>query len=127
MNKLDKDYKELLGNIIDTGIRKLDRTGTGTISTFGRQIRHNMADGFPLLTTKKMYFSSIVTELLWFLKGDTHLYSNHIKQAKEQISRQSFDLPTIQIQDGIHCSQGTDDIKLIDYKSHGVIKAPLSN
>ena len=73
MNKLDKQYTDLLQDIIDNGVRKEDRTGTGTISVFGRQIRHDMKDGFPLLTTKKMPWKVIVTELLWFLKGDTNI------------------------------------------------------
>ena len=73
MNKLDKAYTDLLQDILDTGTTKMDRTGTGTISVFGRQIRHNMKDGFPLLTTKKMPFKTIVTELLWFLRGDTNI------------------------------------------------------
>jgi thymidylate synthase len=73
MNKLDKDYQALLKDIIYSGRDKEDRTGTGTMSVFGRQIRHKMADGFPLLTTKKMAFRTMVTELLWFLKGDTNI------------------------------------------------------
>jgi thymidylate synthase len=73
MNKLDKDYQALLQDILDNGIEKTDRTGTGTISVFGRQIRHNMKDGFPLLTSKKMAFKTMVTELLWFLRGDTNI------------------------------------------------------
>ncbi len=73
MNKLDKQYTDLLQDIIDNGVTKQDRTGTGTISVFGRQIRHDMKDGFPLLTTKKMPFKTIVTELLWFLRGDTNI------------------------------------------------------
>jgi thymidylate synthase len=73
MNKLDKQYQTLLQDILDNGVKKEDRTGTGTISVFGRQIRHKMSDGFPLLTTKKMHFKSIVTELLWFLRGDTNI------------------------------------------------------
>jgi thymidylate synthase len=73
MNNLDKQYQALLQDIIDNGVKKSDRTGTGTISVFGRQIRHNMKDGFPLITTKKMYFKGIVTELLWFLRGDTNI------------------------------------------------------
>ena len=73
MNKLDLDYQALLQDILDNGHQKGDRTGTGTISVFGRQIRHNMKDGFPLLTTKKMYWKGIVTELLWFLRGDTNI------------------------------------------------------
>jgi thymidylate synthase len=73
MNNLDKQYTALLQDIIDNGATKQDRTGTGTISVFGRQIRHKMSEGFPLLTTKKMYFKGIVTELLWFLRGDTNI------------------------------------------------------
>ena len=73
MNKLDKDYQALLQDILDNGVEKKDRTGTGTISVFGRQIRHKMSDGFPLLTTKKMAWKQIVTELLWFLRGDTNI------------------------------------------------------
>jgi thymidylate synthase len=73
VNNLDKQYQALLQDIIDNGIEKKDRTGTGTISVFGRQIRHKMSDGFPLLTTKKMAFKTMVTELLWFLRGDTNI------------------------------------------------------
>jgi thymidylate synthase len=73
MNKLDKQYQDLLQDILDNGVTKKDRTGTGIISLFGKQIRHKMSDGFPLLTTKKMHFKSIVTELLWFLRGDTNI------------------------------------------------------
>ena len=73
MNKLDLNYQNLLQDIIDNGVEKQDRTGTGTISVFGRQIRHDMKDGFPLLTTKKMAWKTMVTELLWFLKGDTNI------------------------------------------------------
>ena len=68
MNNLDKQYQELLQDILDNGVDKSDRTGTGTRSVFGRQIRYNMQDGFPLLTTKKMAIKSIMTELKWFLK-----------------------------------------------------------
>ena len=73
MNKLDKQYQELLQDILDNGVEKEDRTGTGTLSVFGRQIRHKMSDGFPLLTTKKMAWKVMVTELLWFLRGDTNI------------------------------------------------------
>ena len=73
MNTLDKKYTDLLQDILDNGVRKMDRTGTGTLSVFGRQIRHKMSEGFPLLTTKKMYWKGIVTELLWFLRGDTNI------------------------------------------------------
>tara|TARA_B100000575_G_scaffold168174_1_gene134574 strand:+ start:2683 stop:3597 length:915 start_codon:yes stop_codon:yes gene_type:complete len=73
MNTLDKQYQELLEDILHNGVQKEDRTGTGTYSVFGRQIRHNMKEGFPLLTTKKMAWKTMITELLWFLKGDTHI------------------------------------------------------
>jgi len=73
MNNIDRQYQSLLQDILDNGVKKEDRTGTGTISVFGRQIRHNMKEGFPLLTTKKMPFKTIVTELLWFLRGDTNI------------------------------------------------------
>ena len=73
MNNLDKQYKDLLSTILLHGVVKQDRTGTGTKSIFGYTIRHNMQDGFPLLTTKKMAWKTMVTELLWFLKGDTNI------------------------------------------------------
>jgi thymidylate synthase len=73
MNNLDKKYQELLQDILDYGVEKQDRTGTGTKSIFGYTIRHNMQDGFPLLTTKKMAWKTMVTELLWFLRGDTNI------------------------------------------------------
>jgi thymidylate synthase len=73
MNNLDKQYTDLLQDILDNGVTKQDRTGTGTLSVFGRQIRHKMSEGFPLLTTKKMPFRLIATELMWFLRGDTNI------------------------------------------------------
>jgi len=73
MNDLDKQYQNLLADILISGRKKEDRTGTGTRSVFGRQIRHDMRDGFPLLTTKKMAWKTMVTELLWFLRGDTNI------------------------------------------------------
>jgi thymidylate synthase len=72
MNNLDKQYTDLLQDILDNGVKKQTRNGE-VLSVFGRQIRHKMSDGFPLLTTKKMAWKQIVTELLWFLRGDTNI------------------------------------------------------
>jgi thymidylate synthase len=73
MNNIDKQYLELVNHILRFGNTKQDRTGTGTKSIFGWQIRHSMKEGFPLLTTKKVAFKTMVTELLWFLRGDTNI------------------------------------------------------
>ena len=72
-NTLDSDYIDLLTDVLDDGVEKKDRTGTGTLSLFGRSIKHNMSDGFPILTTKKVAFKTMVTELKWFLRGDTNI------------------------------------------------------
>ena len=100
MNTIDKKYQELLQDILDNGVVKKDRTGTGTISVFGRQIRHKMSQGFPLLTTKKMAWKTMVVELIWFLRGDTNIkflldydchiwdgdaYKNYTKEVNEII------------------------------------------
>ena len=73
MNKLDEQYRGILAELLYNGKEKEDRTGPGTLSKFGMQIRHNMKDGFPLLTTKKIAVKTMMTELKWFLKGDTNI------------------------------------------------------
>ena len=100
MNNIDKQYQQLLQDILDYGVEKKDRTGTGTKSIFGYTIRHNMKEGFPLLTTKKMAWKTMVTELLWFLRGDTNIqylvqndchiwdgdaYKNYVEKIKRSI------------------------------------------
>lgn len=73
MNKLDTQYQDLLRYVIENGNNKDDRTGTGTVSIFNASIKHDMSEGFPILTTKKVAFKTMVTELKWFLKGDTNI------------------------------------------------------
>lgn len=76
-----KQYLNLLERVIETGVERSDRTGTGSVSVFGHQMRFNLRDGFPLLTTKKLHLRSITHELLWFLKGDTntaYLHENNV-------------------------------------------------
>ncbi len=69
-----KQYLELVSEVLENGIEKTDRTGTGTISIFGAQKKYDLREGFPLVTTKKVHFHSVIYELLWFLKGTTNIY-----------------------------------------------------
>ena len=78
-----KQYHKLLNHILENGIQKGDRTGTGTISTFGYQMRFDLSEGFPLLTTKKLHLKSIIHELLWFIKGETNI--KYLKDNNEKI------------------------------------------
>jgi len=73
-----KQYLELVSHVMENGVMKQDRTGTGTKSVFGYQMRFDLNDGFPLVTTKKLHLKSIIYELLWFLKGDTNI--NYLKE-----------------------------------------------
>src|SRR5512134_3519940 len=68
-----KQYLGLLGEVMREGVRKSDRTGTGTLSVFGRQMRFDLAKGFPVTTTKRLFLKRVIYELLWFLKGDTNI------------------------------------------------------
>jgi len=105
MNKLDKAYTDLLQDILDNGYTKGDRTGTGTLSVFGRQIRHRMSDGFPLLTTKKMAWKTLVTELIWFLRGGTnikflvdnncHIWDGDCFSNYQKITKREIELNTV--------------------------------
>jgi thymidylate synthase len=110
MNNIDIQYQDLLKDILTNGTEKSDRTGTGTISIFGRQIRHKMSEGFPLLTTKKMAVKSMMTELKWFLKGGTNIkylvengcniwngdaYKNYVNKVDVKALSEEFGIPAV--------------------------------
>lgn len=119
MSNIDLQYQNLLQDILDNGTQKTDRTGTGTISVFGRQIRHKMSEGFPLLTTKKMAWKSVVTELLWFLRGDTNIkflldYDCHIWDGDAYKNYQStWNMDTYGVLDALSKEQFINKIKTV--------------
>ena len=78
-----RPYLDLMQHVLDCGAEKTDRTGTGTLSVFGHQMRYDLSQGFPLITTKKLHLNSIIHELLWFLQGDTNI--RYLKQNKVRI------------------------------------------
>jgi thymidylate synthase len=118
-----KQYHDLMQHILETGIKKEDRTGTGTISVFGYQMRFNLKDGFPLLTTKKLHMRSITHELLWFLQGDTnikYLKDNNVSIWDEWADENGNLGPVYGYQwrswptpDGLHIDQITNVVNMI--------------
>ena len=132
-------YEDLVRKILTEGTLKSDRTGTGTISLFGQQMRFDLSKYFPLLTTKTVFFKGLAYELLWFLKaglkpgefvwtgGDCHVYDNHVDQFLEQLGRKPYPYPTIEIRkaDSLFDYQ-YEDFKVVGYQHHPTIKAPVA-
>ena len=123
-----QQYLDLLSHVLENGSRKNDRTGTGTISVFGYQMRFDLGKGFPVLTTKKLHLRSIIQELLWFLKGDAHIYLNHIEQCRLQLIRDPRPLPEMKINPEIRDLSDFkfEDFKLVGYNPHPHIKGVIS-
>lgn len=124
-----KQYLELLHDIQEHGVKKGDRTGTGTTSVFGRQFRHNLRDGFPLLTTKKLHFKSIANELIWFLSGDTntHWLKEHGVSIWDEWATESGDLgPVYGKQWTAWPTKDGSTINQIDYVIHTLKNNPDS-
>lgn len=124
-----KAYQDLLADVLSNGVQKDDRTGTGTLSVFGRQFRHNLEDGFPLLTTKKLHFKSIINEMIWFLKGDTNikwLKENGVKIWDEWATEDGDLGPIYGKQWTAWPTQTGDTINQIDYVVHTLKTNPNS-
>ena len=124
-----KSYLELLADVLENGAIKGDRTGTGTISVFGRQFRHDLSKGFPLLTTKKLHFKSIVNELIWFLSGDTNtkwLNENGVKIWNEWATEEGDLGPVYGKQWTAWPTKDGDTINQIDYVVNALKTNPNS-
>lgn len=124
-----KSYLELLTDVLENGAVKGDRTGTGTVSVFGRQFRHDLSKGFPLLTTKKLHFKSIVNELIWFLNGDTNtkwLNENGVKIWNEWATEEGDLGPVYGKQWTAWPTKDGDTINQIDYVVNALKTNPNS-
>lgn len=120
-NNLDKQYLDLLQNILDNGTRNKNRTGVDTISVFGSQIRHKMNEGFPLLTTKKMAWRSMIVELIWFLRGDTnikYLIDNNCHIWDGDAYKRYFEHTIIDVNTGLDRIKGHLDNCLVEFDGH---------
>lgn len=147
-----EQYLDLLKETLNYGEKRSDRTGTGTISLFGLQRSYDLRDGFPLVTTKKVFTKGIIHELLGMLKGDTnikylnengvhiwdewakpsgelgHIYLNHVEQVKEQLSREPFALPKLELNPNVRniFDFKYEDIKIVNYNCHPAIKGEVA-